>query len=193
MQKNKSEILFEEFCRQRQWKLDCLDNKYPNIKTPDYLVTIEKSIEFYAEIKEISNKRKTDQIANRNRIFTLSKRRLFGTIEDDIRKALNKINEFSESKVYRSLPFVFIIINVNQAFIDTDIELYRSIFDNFENSELLSAFGFLNRVVNGQMHRYYLNLTYNPNSKYSFNEGDRNYLESKTGTAVPVFKRSKIS
>lgn len=167
MQKNDSEVEFERFCEQRGWRFRLLDSEYPNIKTPDYLVHTSKNNRFYVEIKEISNKRITDNIAKRSKIFTLPPKRLFGTIENDIKKALDKIEEFSRSKFYEPLPFVFVINNVKQAFIDTDLNLYRGIFDEdkFRDSELLSAFGFLKSEAYGHSDRY-LDLRYNEKARY---------------------------
>jgi hypothetical protein len=49
--KNQSEVLFEKFCEQHKWNYEYLDRKYPNIKTPDYLVYRDKIGDFYAEVK----------------------------------------------------------------------------------------------------------------------------------------------
>lgn len=171
--KNESEVLFEKFCRQQKWKYESLDRKYPNINTPDYLISVGKDGDFYAEVKEVSNDRITDQIANRSRVFTLSKRRLFGWVDDDIKNALKKINSFAETLFYKPLPFILVAVNVNQAFIDSDINLYRGIFDNFTSSDLLSAFGFLKGKIGRQTIKYYLDLAYNSKSKFPFKEGKR--------------------
>lgn len=166
--KNESEIWFEELCKQRNWKYECLDKKYPNINTPDYLVSTWKDGDFYAEVKEISNNRTTDKIASTSRVFTLSERRLFGWAADDIKNALKKINSFAKTPFYKPLPFILVAVNVNQAFIDQDINLYNDIFDNFPYSELLSAFGFLKGEINGEIIRYYLTLVYNSKSRFPF-------------------------
>jgi len=172
--RNESEILFELFCEQRSWGCEYLDGKYPGNKTPDYLVSAGGNGDFYAEVKEISNNRLTDQIAARSSVFTMSAWRLFGWAEWDATNALEKIKSLSETPFYKPLPFV-LIVYMNQAFVDQDINLYKNIFDKFESSNMLSAFGFLRGDGTGQETKYYLDLARNAKAKFAFPSIDFGY------------------
>ena len=123
MAKTNSEKEIEAFFEQKQWDFLYLDNKYPNVKTPDYLVTIDsevKTCQIYIEIKEISNKRKTDEFVNKlkktmqgSRVFTLSKERVFGSIDKQFNDSLRKIQVFSATEYYTNIPYLVVISNIN--------------------------------------------------------------------------------